>query len=76
MIERTVKEMYTDNISQSPDYCRIVSERHFTRLQGLLDKTKGNIVVGGKGAEIGDKFIPPTVVTGVGDQSLTQVLIK
>jgi len=41
-----------------------VSERHFTRLSSLLDRTEGNVVIGGKGDKDA-KFMEPTVVTGV-----------
>ena len=42
----------------------IVNERNFDRLSGLLDKTNGKVVYGGK-RDRGDKYFSPTVVTGV-----------
>ena len=74
MVERIVREWYTDTVSSSPDYCRIVSDRHQARLQALLSSTKGKIVVGGVTQE-NDKLISPTVVTDVKlDDSLMKVI--
>ena len=48
----------------------MVSPRHFTRVKGLLDKTKGTIVIGGE-TDADTKYIAPTVVKDVkGDDSL------
>ena len=63
LLEKIVKEFFADSGS-SPDYCRIVSDRHQARLQTLLDTTKGKIVIGGKSAAK-EKFMAPTVVTEV-----------
>ena len=73
MLQKTLSEFYGKNVSTSPDYCRIVSERHFSRLSSLLDRTEGNVVIGGKGDKDA-KFLEPTVVTGVTmEDSLMQV---
>jgi len=52
---------------RNPDYCRIVNDRHFTRLQGLLNDAVGRgaqIVVGGA-MQAEERFIAPTVLTEV-----------
>ena len=73
LLQKTLAEFFGEKISESPDYCRIVSERHFTRLSSLLDRTEGNVVIGGKGDKDA-KFMEPTVVTGVTmNDSLMQV---
>ena len=64
LLEKVVTGFYSDSVS-SPDYCRIVSDRHQARLQNLLDTTKGKVVIGGKTAAK-DRFMAPTVVTEVG----------
>lgn len=46
------------------DMCRIVNEKNFDRLSGLLDDTKGTISCGGK-RDRAQKFIEPTVVKDV-----------
>jgi aldehyde dehydrogenase (NAD+) len=43
---------------------RIVNERNFDRLEGMLSKTEGKIVYGGI-TNREDKYIHPTVVTGI-----------
>lgn len=47
----------------SPDLCRIVNEKKFHRLQGLLD-TAENVPIGGKSVP-SDLFIEPTIVVDV-----------
>ncbi len=65
-IKKCVKEFYGDDPAQSPDYGRIVSPRHFERLESLLKE--GKIVIGGQ-AKPEEKFIAPTVLDGVSWES-------
>jgi len=72
IMKKVLKEWYSENPEISKDYCRIVSNRHLDRLQGMLSKTNGDVVVGGRSIPE-DKFMEPTVVTGVGmDDSTMQ----
>ena len=74
IMERVVRDWYTDSVSSSPDYCRIVSDRHQARLKSLLSSSKGKIAFGGV-TEDSDKLITPTVVTDVKlDDSLMKVM--
>ena len=41
-----IKEWFGDSPKDSPDLCRIVSERHFDRLVGLINSSSGKIVHG------------------------------
>ncbi len=62
-----IKKMYGDNVQASPDYCRIVNERHFGRVKRLLDDATAHgatVVTGGVAVE-SDKFIAPTLLTNV-----------
>lgn len=59
---KLLKEWYGENPQQSPDLCRIVTERHFARLVKFLDNA--NIAVGGK-TDPADKFIEPTILVDV-----------
>ena len=43
---------------------KMVSQRHYDRLAGLLKETKGTVAVGGKTIDEG-RFIEPTVLTNV-----------
>ncbi|KAG5641769.1 hypothetical protein DXG03_004264 [Asterophora parasitica] len=52
------------------NYSRIVTPQAFNRIKGLLDDTKGDVVVGGQ-TDAASKFIAPTLVKDVkGDDSL------
>lgn len=65
-IKQCIQEFYGDDPSESPDYSRIISHRHFERLACLLDK--GEIIVGGK-TKPEQKYIAPTVIDGVSWES-------
>ncbi|MET7288916.1 aldehyde dehydrogenase family protein [Streptomyces sp. NPDC005573] len=59
---RVVEGLYGDDPAASPEYGRIVNERHFDRLSGLLGS--GRVAVGG-GSDRADKYIAPTVLADV-----------
>ena len=68
-------EFYGETPELSPDYCRIVSSSHFSRLSSMMAATKGKIVVGGASSEK-TRFMELTVLTGVGwDDATMQVVI-
>ncbi|XP_059471477.1 aldehyde dehydrogenase family 3 member B1-like isoform X2 [Neocloeon triangulifer] len=62
--KRILPLWFGDRPSESPDLGRIVSDRHFQRLQGLIKNSTGRVVIGGE-AIADDKFIPPTVIADV-----------
>lgn len=59
---RAVEALYGADPARSAEYARIVNERHFDRLTGLLDS--GRVVVGGDG-DRAEKYIAPTVLADV-----------
>jgi aldehyde dehydrogenase (NAD+) len=59
----TVTTFYGANPRQSPDYARVVNDRHFERLRGLLG-TGGKPVVGAV-SDAADRYLAPTVLTDV-----------
>ncbi|MEU3901990.1 aldehyde dehydrogenase family protein [Streptomyces sp. NPDC045251] len=59
---RAVEALYGSEPARSGEYARIVNERHFDRLSGLLDS--GRVVVGG-GSDRSRKYIAPTVLADV-----------
>ncbi len=59
-----VRSFYGSDPRQSPDYARIVNERHFDRLCGLLAATSGHVAVGGESTR-SERYIAPTVLTGI-----------
>ncbi|XP_049876614.1 aldehyde dehydrogenase, dimeric NADP-preferring isoform X2 [Pectinophora gossypiella] len=62
--KKVLKEWYGDDPQKSPDLCRIVNNRHFSRLQALLDASKDKVAVGGN-YDPQDKFIEPTILANV-----------
>ena len=63
---RAVHDFYGDDPASSPDYGRIVNERHWDRLTALLDDDGGyeSVICGGHGNR-DERFVPPTVLAGV-----------
>ncbi|MCP4446520.1 MAG: aldehyde dehydrogenase family protein [Myxococcales bacterium] len=63
---KAITEFYGTDTKSSADYGRIINERHCKRLIGLLDG--GNLAHGGE-HDLSEKFIAPTVMTGVDGDS-------
>jgi aldehyde dehydrogenase (NAD+) len=60
-----IRDFYGDDPARSPDYCRIVNERHWNRLYALLDcEGYEATVVGGTGDRVA-RYLAPTVLSGV-----------
>jgi aldehyde dehydrogenase (NAD+) len=64
----SVRAMYGTDPALSADYGRIVSDRHFQRLSGLLERAGGRVVVGGR-SQAATRYIEPTVVAGLDEES-------
>jgi acyl-CoA reductase-like NAD-dependent aldehyde dehydrogenase len=62
-IQTTIQAFYGDDPGASPDYARIVSDRHFHRLTALIPNS-GTLVVGGE-SRASDRYIAPTVLDNV-----------
>ncbi|MCJ1250725.1 hypothetical protein MMC30_007953 [Trapelia coarctata] len=60
-MEVAMKEFYPNGARASPDYARIVNNRQWKRLKGMIDNTKGKILIGGTMDEA-DRFLEPTVI--------------
>ena len=61
-LESTVRQFFGDDPQASPDYARIVSDRHLDRLLELLEDA--DIVCGGQ-SDRDERYIAPTIVRGV-----------
>lgn len=57
-----LKEFFGSDPKSSPDFARIVSDRHFVRLEKLL--TSGKAVVGGE-RDIKERYVAPTILVDV-----------
>jgi aldehyde dehydrogenase (NAD+) len=58
-LTRRIKDFYGEDASQSPDYCRIASERHAARFAKLLEGQK--IHHGGR-VDVARRYVEPTIV--------------
>ncbi|MEH1903834.1 MAG: aldehyde dehydrogenase [Nostoc sp.] len=61
-LEKCLKEFYGDNPANSPDYARIISQKHFDRLVNFLKDSK--VIIGGK-TQPSERYIAPTVIDNV-----------
>ena len=62
LLQQAVTEMFGDDPAQSESYGRIVNQRHFQRLAGLIES--GKVAIGGQTDEA-DLYIAPTVLSDV-----------
>ncbi|CAM4014008.1 aldehyde dehydrogenase family protein [Helcobacillus massiliensis] len=60
-IQRQITHMYGEDPQTSGQYGRIVSDKQFDRLSGLLDASRDRVVHGG-GTDRADRFIEPTLL--------------
>jgi aldehyde dehydrogenase (NAD+) len=58
LMRKHLLDLYGPDPQQSPDLARIVNQRHFERLQGLIS---GEVVIGGQ-ADQDDLYLAPTVI--------------
>ncbi|MCI8514737.1 MAG: aldehyde dehydrogenase [Lachnospiraceae bacterium] len=63
-VKKQIKLQYGDNPLANRDYGRIINEKHFNRLLGLIDRNK--VVVGGE-TDADTCRIAPTVMDGVAE---------
>ena len=59
-------EWYGKRPQSSENLCRIINDRNWQRLNNMLQKTEGKVVIGGD-TDQADLFIAPTVITGVSE---------
>jgi len=67
-IVAAVTEFYGTDPKASADYARIVNDRHFLRLSGLVDDGGHEVVHGGE-RDAADRYLSPTVVARVVDEA-------
>lgn len=71
-LQASIHAMYDANgqgFQKSPYYPRIINERHFQRIKGLIDdaRDKGARIVLGGGSDAADRFIEPTIIDHVSE---------
>ena len=60
-----VRSFYGDDPKNSPDFPRIINDRHWQRLTGLIEgRRNATIVIGGTG-DRADRYLAPTIMAGV-----------
>jgi aldehyde dehydrogenase (NAD+) len=71
MQDRITKNYGTDP-QKSPDLCRIVNNKHYNRIKGLLDDavSKGAIIEAGGQVLESENYIAPTILSNVGKDTL------
>jgi len=63
-LKKTITEFYGENIEKSPDFGRIVNQKHFNRLNDLIQIHKDNVVFGGNSSKK-DLYIEPTLLDNI-----------
>tara|TARA_R110002020_G_scaffold86758_2_gene214203 strand:- start:7011 stop:8381 length:1371 start_codon:yes stop_codon:yes gene_type:complete len=65
-LKTAITEFFGADPKASPDYPRLVSDRHFARVRDLI--ADGAVAVGGE-SDAATRYIAPTVLTGIDPQS-------
>lgn len=63
-LKKTITEFYGENIEKSPDFGRIINQKHFNRLNDLIQIHKDNVVFGGNSSKE-DLYIEPTLLDNI-----------
>lgn len=63
-LKKIITEFYGENIEKSPDFGRIVNQKHFNRLNDLIQIHKDNVVFGGNSSKE-DLYIEPTLLDNI-----------
>lgn len=65
-MRRYLQQFYGDDPRRSPDYARIIDQKHYQRLCGLLPRSvdEGMIVAGGQ-TDDAERYIAPTIIDHV-----------
>jgi aldehyde dehydrogenase (NAD+) len=66
LLQQAVTEMFGEDPAQSDSYGRIVNQRHFERVAGLIES--GSVAIGGQ-TDAADLYIAPTVLSNVSPDS-------
>jgi len=61
-MKKHIHAFFGEDPQKSPDYGRIISDRHYKRLAAFLDN--GNVVAGGQ-TDDDERYIAPTIIDGV-----------
>jgi len=65
-LQQAIQDAYGDNPQLSPDYARIISDRHWQRLAAML--SDGTVVFGGT-HDVKDRYLAPTLIRNPKDSS-------
>lgn len=70
LLKQAIGDFFGDDPASSPDYGRIIDDRHFDRLSNLIDPER---VAAGGDRDARDRYIEPTVLDGItGDDLVMQ----
>ena len=61
-VKKELKKFYGEDPKSSPDFARVINDRHWARIEKLLHK--GRIVVGGE-TDRKTRYIAPTIIDGI-----------
>ncbi|WP_201318726.1 aldehyde dehydrogenase [Paenibacillus sp. EPM92] len=63
-LKKTIEQYYGENPQKSPDFGRIINERHFQRIEQVLEADAHLITFGGQ-KDISELYMAPTFLEGV-----------
>lgn len=69
-LKAAITRFYGESVQASESFARIINDRHFDRIKGLLDDAvkRGASVAHGGETDASERFIAPTILTGVTEE--------
>ncbi|KAK0414064.1 hypothetical protein QR680_007129 [Steinernema hermaphroditum] len=71
-LKKVIGENFSDDPKKSPNYSRMINERHFDRVKTLLDKSKADVLIKAGELDRKDVFIPPVVLDAKADDAVME----
>lgn len=67
-LKKALNTFFGDNPQINENYARVINNRHFKRLNKVLNENKSNIIIGGKTDE-NENYISPTILKNISFES-------
>lgn len=66
-LKAAITKFYGEDVQSSKSFARIINDRHFSRIKGLMDDavSQGATIAHGGQTAAAERFIAPTILTGV-----------
>uniref|UniRef100_A0A1I7YJA6 Aldehyde dehydrogenase n=1 Tax=Steinernema glaseri TaxID=37863 RepID=A0A1I7YJA6_9BILA len=71
-LQKVIGESFSGDVKKSPNYSRMINERHFDRVKSLLDKSIAQVLIKAGELDRNDVFIPPVLLDVKADDAVME----